>query len=588
MITLVPLKPRCSASLLTQRSTKDLPVCLSPGQDPLMSIRCLAGVFSYEQVQDIKTGRQMHKIGACATVACVCKSKSNIITNVQLNSRAMQKVEQSGFGVQAICAKAPSLGLALVGRFDLDGYGKFVHAEPPLRLGDFNAGPYRKLLDRLKSFNRPTLSITARCTGFNTFILSVMPYTISYFGLTTFDLNRLRQAASKFILKRSWIEAEILPYVLRFFGIATLLDPAVSATIAAVGLYLREGNPIEELYHQSGREQCSNARQKSVVLALLDLWTSYIGIEELIEALNAANGPIPRRLGALKKVIITRMVQEAKSRITSKIYKEGWSGGISPTWINYLVEAPRSWCNGVGRYTLLRWSVNQDDDTWLSMRGARHQHKCGTCGLPGDTFRYGYYQPPHCEACIRAAQLTPWHLAPWSQPLRDAYLSNNSLELVASWSRDWDVKPAHVVVCRACGCGDNTIGHWTRWCVVPLCVALVILRPRNKSLTLNQLACMSTRHATICTLIIASFRRLLRQEGAFLHQQAAEAKSVQWWVHTLHENVARDAHIQLEVDFPVSQGGSQQCSLRCDLVGVQRSLPLDYISHLLLGLVLLN
>ena len=19
--------------------------------------------------------------------------------------------------------------------------------------------------------------------------------------------------------------------------------------------------------------------------------------------------------------------------------------------------------------------------------------------------------------------------------------------------------------CQACGCGDNTIGHWTRWCV---------------------------------------------------------------------------------------------------------------------------
>ena len=61
------------------------------------------------------------------------------------------------------------------------------------------------ILDRLKSFNRPTLSITARCTGFNTFILSVMPYTISYFGLTTADLNRLRQAAARFILKRHWL-----------------------------------------------------------------------------------------------------------------------------------------------------------------------------------------------------------------------------------------------------------------------------------------------------------------------------------------------------------------------------------------------
>ena len=48
----------------------------------------------------------------------------------------------------------------------------------------------------LKSFYRPTLSITARCTGFNTFILSVMPYTISYFGLTTADRERHQLASS--------------------------------------------------------------------------------------------------------------------------------------------------------------------------------------------------------------------------------------------------------------------------------------------------------------------------------------------------------------------------------------------------------
>ena len=48
---------------------------------------------------------------------------------------------------------------------------------------------------------------------------------------------------------------------------------------------------------------------------------------------------------------------------------------------------------GTGRYTLLRWAVNQDDDVWLSMRGTRHQQKCGTCGLPGESFPHGYYQP---------------------------------------------------------------------------------------------------------------------------------------------------------------------------------------------------
>ena len=70
-----------------------------------------------------------------------------------------------------------------------------------------------------------------------------------------------------------------------------------------------------------------------------------------------------------------------------------------------LVEAPKTWCNGIGRYTLLRWAVNQDDDVWLSMRGTRHQQKCETCSLPGEFFPHGYYQPPLCESCIRSVEL---------------------------------------------------------------------------------------------------------------------------------------------------------------------------------------
>ena len=194
---------------------------------------CIAGVLAYQQVQEITIGREMHQLGAFAKGNCKCKSKSNIITNAPLGTGPIHRVEVSGFGVQAICPKAPSLGLALVGRYEFNANGDFTRAEPLQGLDNFNSGPFRKLSDRLKSFYRPTLSITARCTGFNTFILSVMPYTISYFGLTTADLNRLRQAAARFILKRHWLEAEILPYVLRYFGIATLLDPAVSATIAA-------------------------------------------------------------------------------------------------------------------------------------------------------------------------------------------------------------------------------------------------------------------------------------------------------------------------------------------------------------------
>ena len=131
-------------------------------------------------------------------------------------------------------------------------------------------------------------------------------------------------------------------------------------------------------------------------------------------------------------------------------------------------------------------------------------------------------------------------------------------------------------MCRACGCGDNTIGHWTRWCPVPLIVALSILRPASQVDNLGQLARMGVKHAVTCTLVIASFRRLLRQEGAFLHQTAAEPKDVLWWITTLHEMVATDSHIELGVEFPKRTWAMGCCSLSAQNVSVERVMPLDY------------
>ena len=126
-----------------------------PGeQDPMAPRSCTVGVFAYQQVQDIKSGREMHQLGAFAKVNCKCKSKSNIIVNAPLGARSLHKVETSGFGVQAICPIAPSLGLALLGRCELDANGDFVRVEPPQGLDNVNSGPFRKLCDRLKSFYR--------------------------------------------------------------------------------------------------------------------------------------------------------------------------------------------------------------------------------------------------------------------------------------------------------------------------------------------------------------------------------------------------------------------------------------------------
>ena len=111
--------------------------------------------------------------------------------------------------------------------------------------------------------------MVARCTCFNTYIVSVMPYTASYLGLCTTDLNLLRQQAVKFLLKRHWLESEILPYVLRFVGLAPVLDPALVATVAATGLYFREGNTLEDLINMNLLPDGCNLRQRSVVHDLL-------------------------------------------------------------------------------------------------------------------------------------------------------------------------------------------------------------------------------------------------------------------------------------------------------------------------------
>ena len=278
----------------------------------------------------------------------------------------------------------------------------------------------------------------------------------------------------------------------------------------------------------------------------------------------------------LKKVIITGMVREAKSRLSIKIEREGWQGGIDQIWVELVAGAPKRQCGGIAGYTLLRWAVNQDDDVWLSMRGTRRQQKCLHCGLLNSAFPFGYSSPPLCERCIQTRQLSVWSTAPWSRPLLQAYTSEQSTDRIKEWQQSWDIAPASDTVCRACGCGDNTIGHWTRWCPVPLIVALSILHPSRQVDNLGQLARMGVKYAVTCTLVIASFRRLLRQEGAFLHQKAAEPKDVLWWITTLHEMVATDSHIELGIEFPTRTWAMGCCSLSAQKVSVRKIMPLDY------------
>lgn len=177
-----------------------------------------------------------------------------------------------------------------------------------------------------------------------------MPYTISYFGLTTQDLNHLRQLAMKFILRRHWLDAETMPYALKWLGVATVLDLGLAATVACAGLFLREGNSIEDLAIDHSDPSSCNVRQKSVVYDLLRMWSPYIPHEHLIRAVAQTEGPIPTKLRRLKQCILERMTRAAQHRIRQKVESEGWAGGISFRWLARLATIKRTWCNDLPIY----------------------------------------------------------------------------------------------------------------------------------------------------------------------------------------------------------------------------------------------
>ena len=130
------------------------------------SIMC---ILSYEQGLAFLQGNDYGQLGAFANGKCNCKSKSHILTNFRMRPSAISTIDHAGFGLHSISGHAPSLGLALAGRWVFGHTGLYEESELPILLPDIVPTPFKKLQERLKAFNRPTLSIVARCTGYNTF-----------------------------------------------------------------------------------------------------------------------------------------------------------------------------------------------------------------------------------------------------------------------------------------------------------------------------------------------------------------------------------------------------------------------------------
>ena len=368
----------------------------------------------------------------------------------------LRQLDQSGFGAHCIQGVATSLGLLLLGRAQLSDRDLWTVTTHPTTLKQINPKAAEKFIHRLRLFRQPILSVVSKSIAFNTFAQSVVLYTTSYFGAATEDLQMLRAAATELLLGRSWIRQDLLAFVFRLCKIAPLLDPGVSILVSALGLFLRKGGKVHELYVESPP---AVNRQTHEVRILWQAWARVVGEDVLTRAVSGS-GTIKQRINAVKKCVLHHMMQLASHYVRNKVLTAGWTGGVSWAWLSHACEVNKRWIPSITRFTLLRWAVNEDDDEWLARRGQSRQKRCALCANFGRAYPLGGYQTAICETCIVTKQLTAFRTDSLVRLLEASHRELPMQEELPV-SEDWEK-------CVACTKGDNTVGHWVRWCVLPI------------------------------------------------------------------------------------------------------------------------
>ena len=474
--------------------------------------------------------------------------KTALVINSPLPCWILRQLDEAGFGAHCIQGVSTSLGLLLLGRAQLADHDLWKVVTHPSTLKQINPKAAEKFVHRLRLFKQPVLSVVSRSIAFNTFSQSVVLYTTSYFGAATEDLRMLRTAAAELLLGRSWIRHDLLAYVLRWSKIAPLLDPGLSILVSALGLFLRKGGGIHELYSEYPPPV---NRQTHEVRALWQAWSRVVG-EELLTTAASSNGTIKQRINAVKTLILHHMMQVASCYIQNKVLTSGWTGGISWYWLSQAFLASKRWIPSLARFTLLRWAVNEDDDDWLARRGMSRSRGCALCANTGRAYPLGGCQVAICENCISLKQITAFTVDDLEIPEPRGPTSAHNQEATS------ESDPCRC--CVACTRGDNTVGHWVRWCQVPI----VAFRNLTNDATMSSLlegARKSTRHLAIATRIVHQFRLLLREAGAMRHQVAAPPIATESWISNLTQKVYAD----LPSDLRLTHVWTQQINALCSL-----------------------
>ena len=503
--------------------------------------------LSPREAGHILEGSDYSHISMLLALECKCRCKTALVINSPLSSWSLRRLDKSGFGAHCIQGVATSLGLLLLGRAQITNQEMWSTAAHPETLKKINPKAAEKFVQRLRLFKQPILSVVTRSIAFNTFSQSVVLYTTSYFGAATEDLQMLRAAAADLLLGRSWLRHDYIAYVFRWVKISPLLDPGLSILVSALGLFLRKGGEIQELYSEFPLPE---NRQTFEVRSLWRAWASVVGEDRLTHAASV-RGTIKQRVNAVKALILRHMMSSASSYIQNKILVSGWTGGINWMWFNGAVGISKRWIPSMARFTLLRWAVNEDDDEWLARRGISRSKQCFYCANIGKTYPFGGYRVAVCEVCIASKQLTALSLERCEMPvLREP---DEPQQVQTHPATDW-------IKCVACSRGDNTVGHWVRWCTVPI-VALQTLTGNPAITSLLDGARYGSKHLALATRVIHQFRLLLREAGAMKHQVQAPLTTEEHWITNLTQKVSSALPSDLKITHIRAPRATPGCSV---------------------------
>ena len=457
-------------------------------------------------------------LGVLAAVQCNCRSKTKILTNAFLTTHHIQELDISGLGAQCLSDDTTNLGLIVYGGISLDEDGNTIMIPPQKGLPYFASKALRKMDRRKHRIMASPHSIKYNITFCNMYCNSGFAYVKSSSAILPTDLNQIYNTYVDILLRRPWFDKLHLPGIFRWLDIGPLLDPSIMQAVAVFGYFHRWGG-------QLGSLAPSKQRYRQHVFRIWKYWCSKLSVTEAMHLLSiekVAEPNMPSKFNeCFKKYAVLRQLQAAKQHLLTRIQNNGWPGGISTSFIEELALLPRLSVGQVPRFSLFRWSIGEDADYWLPLRGVTSRKRdCCLCGAEAKQYPFGPAYGALCSQCwLPSTDATFIHI-PCEQYVSIQDLLGFEIPKLASplltvltraeYTPFANEPPLKCFLCNTC---TNSIDHWCQFCPVPA-IAFNLLHRLPHWQHLHYGVTSEPIQVTVKTLLIFHLRRLLREIGA--------------------------------------------------------------------------